>query len=430
MSDSSLPPVAVVASLRTPFVRQGTAFGTQTARSLGALVVRELLETHGVARDRVGRVVFGQVIGSPEAPNIAREVVMGAALDPSVDACSVSRACASSYQASADLLRAIQLGELDCGVAGGADCASDLPFTLSKSLARALLKAGKARTWRARLRALRGLGPHDLIPRPPALREPSSEFTMGQSAEKMARENGIPRAEQDAFAHRSHVNTAHAWDAGWFDEQVMRVRLPPEYVPQERDNLYRSESDPEAYGALRPVFDRCHGSVTAGNSSPLTDGAAAVLLMRLDLARSLGLPVLGVIRSVAFAALDPAGQMLMGPSYATPRALDAAGVAFADLDLIDIHEAFAAQVLSNVQAFASRRFARERLGRDQAMGEIDPDRLNVSGGSIAIGHPFAATGARQIGQLLHDLHRRGGGIGLCTACAAGGLGAAMVLETV
>lgn len=429
MSDSSARQVAVVASLRTPFVRQGTVFGTQTARGLGALVVRELVQTHGIAREHIRRVVFGQVIGSPEAPNIAREVVLGAGLDSNVDAHSVSRACTTSYQATADLLRAIQCGEVDAGIAGGADCASDLPFTLSKPLARALLRASKAHSWSARLRVFRGLRGRDLLPRPPALREPSSELTMGQSAEKMAKENAIARAEQDAFAHRSHRNAGHAWDAGWLDEQVMPVRLEPDFMPVRQDNLYRANSDLNAYAGLKPVFDKRHGSVTAGNSSPLTDGAAALLLMRLDLARSLGLPVLGLIRSVGFAALDPAGQMLMGPAFATPKALDAAGMSLADLDLVDMHEAFAAQVISNLQAFGSHRFAREKLGRDQPIGEIDPDRLNVNGGSIAIGHPFAATGARQIGQLLHDLHRRGGGVGLCTACAAGGLGAAMVLET-
>ncbi len=208
----------------------------------------------------------------------------------------------------------------------------------------------------------------------------------------------------------------------------MRAYLPPDEQVLTEDNLPRKDSNLVDYAKLKPVFDRRYGTVTAANSSPLTDGASALILMAEDQARAEGLPVLGTLISHAFAALDPNWQMLMGPAFATPMALDRAGMDLKDLDLIDMHEAFAAQVLSNLQAFGSGRFARERLGRDRAIGEIDPQRLNVSGGSIALGHPFAATGARQILQLCHDLKSRGGGRGLATACAAGGLGAAMIVE--
>ena len=209
----------------------------------------------------------------------------------------------------------------------------------------------------------------------------------------------------------------------------MTVRVPPEYEAFKQDNLTRFDADPQGYARLRPVFDPAWGTVTAGNSSPLTDGAAATLLMREDVAEALGFPALAYVRSFAFAALDPHAQLLMGPAYATPRALDAAGITVDDLDLVDMHEAFAAQVLSNLQAFASPRWAQEVLGRDAAIGEIADDKLNLWGGSIAIGHPFAATGARQINTVARALHRRGGGLGLVTQCAAGGLGAAMVLES-
>jgi acetyl-CoA acyltransferase len=266
------------------------------------------------------------------------------------------------------------------------------------------------------------------MPVPPALKELSTGLTMGESAEKMAKENAIERRAQDELAHRSHTLAARAWQEGRFADQVMHVYAPPGYAPVVEDNLVRKDSELESYAKLKPVFDRKYGTITAGNSSPLTDGASAVLLMSEDKAKAEGMPILGFIKSYAFAALDPAGQMLMGPSYATPIALARAKLSLADIDLIDMHEAFAAQVLSNTQAFESDAFARDKLGRSSKIGKVDWDKLNVTGGSIAIGHPFAATGARQIVQALRELQRRGGSHALCTACAAGGLGAAMVLE--
>jgi len=420
--------VAVVAGLRTPFAKQSTAYADLSALDLGQVVVRELLERSGVARDDVEQVVYGQVLPSIKAPNIAREIVLGIGLPRRIEAYSVSRACATSYQSAVNVAESITAGAIACGVAGGADSSSDVPITVSKKLAQALLKASKARGLGDRLRAFQGIRPGDLMPEPPALEEPSTGLTMGQSAEKMAKENGIARADQDAFAHRSHTRAAEAWADGRFADEVMPVYVPPKYEVFAEDNLVRRDSQLEGYQELRPAFDRRHGTITPGNSSPLTDGASALLLMREDKARAEGLPVLGRIKSYAFAALDPADQLLMGPAYATPLALERAGVGLGDLALVDMHEAFAAQVLSNLQAFASKRFAENKLGRSEPVGEVDEDRLNVTGGSIAIGHPFAATGARQITQTLNELRRRGGGLALCTACAAGGLGAAIVLE--
>ncbi len=421
--------VAIVAGLRTPFVKQGTDFRKLAARQLGQFVVRELVQRTGVDVAEIQQVVYGQVIPTPSAPNIAREVVLGAALPAAIDAYSVSRACATSYQAAANLAQAIAARDCDCGIAGGADSASDVPITVSRPLADALVGASKARSLMQRLGAFKQVKLRDLVPQPPALKEPSSDYTMGQAAEKMARENGIAREAQDALAHRSHQNAAAAWSAGHFTAQVMQLFVPDGYQATERDNLVRENSNLADYAKLRPVFDRRHGTVTAGNSSPLTDGAAALLMMHERKAKALGVEVLGYVRSFAFAALDPNEQMLMGPSYATPIALKRARADLKDMLLIDMHEAFAAQVLSNLQAFDSKQFAREKLGRSKPIGEVDERKLNVSGGSISLGHPFAATGARQIMQLLHDLRSRGGGLGLCTACAAGGLGAAMVLET-
>ncbi len=420
--------VAIVAGLRTPFVKQDTAFRAVTARNLGKAVVSELLQRTGLDPGAVDRVVYGQVIPAPKAPNIAREVVLGAGMPVSVDAYSVSRACATSYQTTVNIAESIAAGAIQCGISGGAESASDVPITVSTPLAQALVKVNKAKTWGNRFAAFKNVGFKDIIPVPPALKEPSSDYSMGESAEKMAKENAITREAQDKFAHRSHINASKSWQEGFFKDQVMRAYVPPEYQAVVKDNLVRDDSNLDDYRTLPPVFDRRHGSVTAGNSSPLTDGASALVLMREDRAKAEGFAPLGFIRSYAFAALDPNWQMLMGPSFATPIALERAGLSLKDIDVIDMHEAFAAQILSNVQAFASQTFAQQRLGRERAIGEIDWDKFNSSGGSISLGHPFAATGARQIMQSLYELKRRGGRFALCTACAAGGLGAAMILE--
>ncbi|MGB5810718.1 MAG: acetyl-CoA C-acyltransferase FadI [Polyangiales bacterium] len=421
--------VAVVAGLRTPFAKQWTAYREVSALDLANIVVKELLQRIDLDPNEIQQLVYGQVIPSVEAPNIAREIVLATGMPKQIDAYSVSRACATSYQSTVNVAEAILAGAIDTGVAGGADSSSNVPITVSKRLADALVAATKARSIGERMQAFAGLRPRDLAPVAPAIKEYSTGLTMGESAEKMAKENHISREAQDEFAHRSHSLAAKAWAEGKFDDEVMEVFVPNRFQEEIReDNLVRKESEIGKYAKLKPAFDRTHGTVTAGNSSPLTDGASALVLMREDKAKAHGFDVLGFIRSYAFAALDPAGQLLMGPSYATPLALDRAGIKASDLDLIDMHEAFAAQILSNTQAFESKEWSEKHLGRSEKIGEIDWDKFNVTGGSISIGHPFAATGARQITQTLRELKRRGGNLALCTACAAGGLGAAMVLE--
>ncbi|AKF04798.1 3-ketoacyl-CoA thiolase [Sandaracinus amylolyticus] len=422
--------MAVVAGLRTPFAKQSSAYKNMSALELGQAVVNELLVRTGVSPSEIEQVVYGQVLPSIAAPNIAREIVLGTGMPRNIEAFSVSRACATSYQSTVSIAEAILTGAIDCGLSGGADSSTDVPITVSKKLSAALLDASKAKTLGERLKAFSKLSPKDLVPVPPAIVEYSTGLSMGESAEKMAKENHISRAAQDELAHQSHTKAANAWKQGWLADEVMTVYVQngKGLEPYAKDNLVRDESKLESYTKLKPAFDRKYGTITAGNASPLTDGASALLLMREDKAKALGLTPLGYIKSYAFAALDPRGQMLMGPSYATPIALDRAGVKLKDLDVIDMHEAFAAQVLSNTQAFASKKFAEEKLGRSEAIGEIDPAKFNPTGGSIAIGHPFAATGARQITQTLRELKRRGGNLGLVTACAAGGIGAAMILE--
>jgi acetyl-CoA acyltransferase len=427
--ESNQTRVAIVAGLRTPFAKQWSAYREVSALDLANIVVSELLQRVDLDPKEIQQVVYGQVVPSVEAPNIAREIVLATGMPKSIEAYSVSRACATSYQSTVNVAEAIMAGVIDTGLAGGADSASNVPITVSKRLAEALIAATKARSIGERMQAFAGLRPRDLAPVPPAIKEFSTGLSMGESAEKMAKENHISREAQDEFAHRSHSLAAKAWAEGKFDDEVMEVFVPNRFNDTLReDNLVRKDGELEKYAKLKPAFDRKHGTVTAGNSSPLTDGASALLLMSEEKADAQGFDVLGFIRSYAFAALDPAGQLLMGPSYATPIALDRAGIKLADLDLIDMHEAFAAQILSNTQAFESKEWAEKNIGRSEKIGDIDWDKFNVTGGSISIGHPFAATGARQITQTLRELRRRGGNLALCTACAAGGLGAAMVLE--
>jgi acetyl-CoA acyltransferase len=421
--------VAIVAGLRTPFAKQWSAYREVSALDLANIVVAELLQRLELDPTEIQQVVYGQVVPSVEAPNIAREIVLATGMPKSIEAYSVSRACATSYQSTVNVAEAIMTGAIDTGLAGGADSASNVPITVSKRLAEALMAATKARSIGERAQIFAGLRPRDLVPVAPAIAEYSTGLSMGESAEKMAKENHIAREAQDEFALRSHTLAAAAWDEGKFDDEVMEVFVPNRFDQTiRRDNLVREGGTIEDYAKLKPAFDRQHGTVTAGTSSPLTDGASALLLMREDKAKAHGFDVLGFIRSYAFAALDPAGQLLMGPSYATPIALDRAGIKLADLDLVDMHEAFAAQILSNTQAFESKEWAEQNIGRSEKIGDIDWDKFNVTGGSISIGHPFAATGARQITQTLRELKRRGGNLALCTACAAGGLGAAMILE--
>lgn len=418
--------VAIVAGLRTPFLRIATGYSKVPARTLAAHLVSELVARHNLSGADLELLVFGQVVQAPDAPNVAREIIAGADLPPSVDAYTVSRACASSYQSAIDVYQNIITGNVEMGIAGGVDVMSQPPISFNKKMTEAMVRSTYSKG--SKLKAFKGIGLKDLIPQQPAIKDPSGEYTMGEAAEKMAKENGIARAEQDLLAHQSHTKAAHAWEQGWFDEQVMDVILGPDYKPISKDNLVRGESQLEKYAKLKPVFDRKYGSVTAANSSPLTDGASAVLMMSETRAKQLGYQPLGYIKSYAFVGIDPSWQMLMGPSFATPKALDRAGLSLADIDLIDMHEAFAAQVLSNTQAFESKAFAQKYLDRQQAIGEINWDNFNVTGSSISLGHPFAATGTRQLTQMLSDMRRTDSELGLITACAAGGLGAAMVLE--
>ena len=420
--------VAIVRGIRTPFAKAGTVLKELSATQLGKLAVVELLQRAEIDPHTVQALAFGTVVPSVQAPNIAREVSLIPMLPKGVEAFTVSRACASANQAITDAADQIALGHYDVMVAGGAESLSNVPILHSPGFAEAMVAASKAKSLPAKVQALARIRPRDLVPIAPAIAEPTTGESMGQSAEKMAKVNHVPRAEQDQLALRSHRLAA----AGTADGRLTS-EIAPVYVGREldtavtSDNGIREATSFEALSALKPVFDKRYGTVTAGNASPLTDGAAAVLLMSEERARAEGVEPLGYIRSYAYAALDPGEQLLMGPVLATPVALKRAGLALADIDLVEMHEAFAAQVLANLAGFTSRAWA-ERAGFAEPVGEVDRSKLNVMGGSIAVGHPFGATGARILTTLLNELRRRDGQFGLMTVCAAGGMGHAMVVE--
>ena len=419
--------VAIVAGVRTPFAKSGTTLKNLTAIQLGKHCVAELIQRSEIDGKLVEAVVYGTVVPSVIAPNIAREVSLLPMLPKGVQSFTVSRACASANQAITDAADQIALGHADVIIAGGAESLSNVPILHSRGMSEALVAASRAKSFGGRVKALAGVRPRDLVPITPAIAEPSTDETMGESAEKMAKINAIPREQQDQFALRSHRLAAAGTQDGRLTAEIAPVFVPPSFQAMASDNGIRADTSIEQLRALKPVFDRRNGTVTAGNASPLTDGGSAVLLMSEARAHSLGYRPLAYIRSYSYAALDPGEQLLMGPVLATPVALARAGLTLAHMDLIEMHEAFAAQVLCNLKGFTSRDWA-ARAGFSQPVGDVDRSRLNVMGGSIAIGNPFGATGGRILTTLCHELIRRDGQFGLMTVCAAGGMGHAMVVE--
>lgn len=420
----------VVSGLRTPFAKSGTVFRDVSAVDLARRATQELLERTALDGTVVDEVAFGQVVTSVLAPNVAREVSLLPQLPKTVPAFSLNRACASAGQAVSYAADQITLGHADVVLAGGVESLSDIPILHSKRMAQILVEASKAKSLGQRLAAFGKVRPRDLIPVSPAIAEPSTGESMGQSAEKMAKENGISREAQDRLACTSHQRAAAATASGRFAMEIapwFGGRGMDDVIST--DNLIRADTSLEALAQLRPVFDKRYGTVTAGNSSGLTDGAAVVLMMEEAKARALGYRPLVAVRSYAVAAVDPGWQLLMGPAYAVPKALDRAGITWNELGLVEIHEAFAAQVLSNAQAWASKAWA-EKLGRSAPVGEVDWAKTNVHGGSIAIGHPFGATGARIVTTLANEMAARDVQFGLISICAQGGMGFAMVLERV
>ncbi len=421
--------IAIVDGCRTPFVKAGEEFAEMDVVDLASVPAAELLNRTAIDPGEIDLSVFGVVVPALYAPNLGREVPLRLKLPRTITGTTVNLACASSNRAITTGAEAILAGQAEVVLAGGAESLSTVPITYSRNASQRFIDASRAKTMAKKAAILAKIRPKDLAPVPPAIAEYTTGQTMGQSCEKMAKENAVSRRAQDEIALHSHQRAADATAEGRFAEQIVATFPLPRYDHAVmKDTGIRADSSLEALGQLRTVFDRDYGTLTAGNSSPLTDGASAVLLMAEDKAKALGYEPLGYIRSYAYASLDPATQLLQGPAYAAPQALDRAGLGLKDMDLVEMHEAFAAQVLSNMKAFASKKFAQHELGREEPVGEVDLERFNVNGGSIAIGHPFGATGARVTMQILNELKRRDGQFGLITVCAAGGSGLAMVVE--
>ena len=421
--------VAIVYGLRTPFIKSGTLFRNLTSLDLGKYVTNELINRTEIDPVEIDKVIFGTVLPSIKTSNLSREIALGSGIPASVPAFTVTSACASAVQAFTNGVESILSGDSDVVLTGGVESISDFPVLFSKQFRNMLFDSSKGKNLLQKAKPFLKMGVGDIAPDVPAIAERSTGMTMGEAAEEMARQNQISRKDQDEFAMRSHMLAAKAEKEEIFRKEILTAFVPPHFdEPVYVDNGIKNELRIEQLSQLKPAFDSEYGTVTAGNSAPLSDGACALLLMSSEKAKELGFKPLGYVRSYAYSALDPSDQLLMGPAYSTPIALERAGVSLKDIDLVEIHEAFSAQVLSNLRAFASKKFAEEKLSGAKPIGEIDMDRVNVTGGSIAIGHPFGATGGRLILTLLHGLNRRQHSFGLATLCAAGGLGASIVLE--
>lgn len=420
----------IVFGVRTPFVKAFGEFLKLDSIDLADIAVRSLLDRTDLPHDEIDSIIWGGVILPSLAPNIAREVALDLRLPASVEGMTCTRACASGLQAVTLAAAAIERGEANVVIAGGSDSTSNAPLNLPQKVVHALapLAFGKAATPGDYLGVLSQMMPiTEILPKMPKIAERTTGEVMGESAESMARRNEITREAQDRFAERSHHRAAAAIASGRFDEEVTPVETPSGWVYA--DNIVRGDTTFEKLSKLRPVFAK-DGTVTAGNASPLTDGAAAVLLMSEEKARALGYKPLAAFRSWAYVGVDPADQLLIGPAIAMPKALDRAGMKLKDMSLVDMHEAFAAQVLSVIKALASKGFAEMRLGQSEAVGEIDEENFNIYGGSLSIGHPFGATGARMVTTMANELAQTGKETALLGICAGGGLGAAAVLEAV
>jgi acetyl-CoA acyltransferase len=421
----------IVGGMRTPFVKAFTDFTKLDTIALGVAAVQGLLKKTGLRHKDVESIVWGGVILPPVQPNIAREIALDLRLDPGCEGMTVTRACASGLQAITHAAAEIEKGNHDVVVAGGSDSTSNATIALPPKAVHLLapLALGKP-TPSDYVQVLSQLMPiTDILPRQPKIAERTTGEVMGESAERMAKRNEISREAQDEFAVRSHHRAAAAVAAGRFDDEITPVQTP-EGKWVHADGLVRADTSVEKLSKLRPAFAKVDGTLTAGNSSALTDGAASVLMMSEEKARSLGMKPLAAISTWSYVGVDPADQLLMGPALAMPKVLDRAGLKLSDIDVVDMHEAFAAQVLSVLKMLGSSAFAKSRLGKDQAVGDVDPAKLNVHGGSLALGHPFGATGARMVTTMANELALTGKRTALLGLCAAGGLGAAALLERV
>jgi acetyl-CoA C-acetyltransferase len=417
--------VAVLGGIRIPFARQDGPYATASNQDMLTATLDALAAKFALEGETVGEVAAGAVLKHSRDFNLTRESVLGSKLAAETPAYDVQQACGTGLETTILVANKIALGQIECGIAAGVDTTSDAPLALNEDLREVLLEAKRAKSNGARLRALAKIRPQQVVPEIPRNAEPRTGLSMGEHTAIMAREWGIGREEQDELAARSHRRLADAYDSGFLEDLVTP------FNGLERDQNLRPDSSTEKLAKLKPVFGGAEGTMTAGNSTPLSDGASAVLLASEEWAAEHGIPVQAYFSEAQTAGVDYVGKkegLLMAPAYAMPRMLDRAGLRLQDFDYYEIHEAFAAQVLCTLKAWEDPVFCKERLGVDQPLGSIDRDRLNVHGGSLGAGHPFGATGGRIVGGLAKTLSSNGGGRGLISICAAGGLGVTAIME--
>jgi acetyl-CoA C-acetyltransferase len=423
--NSSVRRVAVLGGIRIPFARRNGPYAQASNQDMLTATLNALVDRFELRGAVLGEVATGAVLKHSRDFNLARESVLGSRLAPQTPAYDVQQACGTGLEAAILVANKIALGQIESGIAGGVDTTSDAPLALNEELRRALLAVNRAKSNAQRLKALARIRPQQIVPEVPRNAEPRTGMSMGEHAAIMAREWGIGRAEQDELAADSHRKLAAAYDDGFLDDLV----LP--FLGLERDQNLRPDSSPEKLARLEPVFGGAEGTLTAGNSTPLSDGASAVLLATDEWAAERGLPVLAYLTHAQTAAVDHVHKregLLMAPTYAMPKMLGRAGLALGDFDLYEIHEAFASQVLCTLKAWEDPAYCRDRLGLERPLGAIERAKLNVRGGSLGAGHPFGATGGRIVAGLAKMLHERGAGRGVISICAAGGLGVTAIME--
>ncbi len=427
-NEDNLPNVVLVDGARIPFQRSGTAYNDLMAYDLGRIAIEGLIARSSINASQLDRVIMGTVIQDINTSNVARESALGAGVPNSVPAHTVTQACISSNQAITSAVELIKSGQADIVLAGGTETMSDIPIRLRKNMRQKLLEARKYKSPTDWLKFFKGLSPSDFLPEIPSISEFSTGETMGESCDRMAAHFGISREEQDEYALRSHQLAARASNEGLLDDELIPAPVPPKFDPVTRDNTFREDTSMEKLQKLSPAFIKPHGTITAGNSSAFTDGASASLIMNEQKALDLGLKPKAYLRNYTYVAQDPEDELLLGPAYATPKVLDAMSLTLNDIDVFEFHEAFAGQILTVLKALNSKKFAKEKLVRDQEVGEIPMDKFNLWGGSLSLGHPFGATGTRIVTTAANRLIHEDGNLALVTACAAGGQGHAIILE--
>ncbi len=418
----------LVDGCRLPFPQAGSRYADLTSYDLGRMALKDLLTRTGLDPARADRVIMGTVVQNVETSNVAREAALAASFPHTVPAFTVTMACISSNQAITSGVELIRSGQADVVVAGGTETLSDPPIRVKRAVRKRLFRSRKARSPGDYLELLKGLSPGDLLPEMPGIAEYSTGETMGESADKLAAAFDISRREQDEYALRSHRKAAEARDAGYLAGELAPASVPPDFDPITADNGIRDDTSMAKLEQLSPAFVKPFGTVTAGNASPLTDGASATLIMSKEAADELDFTPRAYLRQYTYVAQDPGEELLLGPAYAMPQVLKAAGLSKEDIDVWELHEAFAGQVLAVLRACESAEFAKKNRDGADPLGEIPLDRLNTWGGSVSLGHPFGATGARLVTTAAHRLEVEDGRFALVAACAAGGLGHAMLIE--